>query len=120
MHHRIYLWFLFFLIVFPVLSLSQSGRTELLGVIRDASGLPVPNATVTVQGLATMARFLTTSDDRGEYHLIGLPAGQYVITVEQAGFAVYRQSGITLRLADRAVLDVKLQVGQTSETLDVT
>src|SRR5436190_20943435 len=67
-----------------------------------------------------MARYPSVSDERGEYHLLGLPAGQYVVTVEQPGFRVYRQSGITLRLADRTALDVKLEVGQSSQTVEVT
>src|SRR5437660_11940101 len=67
-----------------------------------------------------MVRYPATSDERGEYHLLGLPASQYVVTVEQPGFRMHRQSDITLRLADRTVLDVKLEIGQTSQTLQVT
>src|SRR5205823_3431560 len=74
----------------------------------------------TAEDQATMARYPSVSDERGEYHLLGLPAGQYVVTVEQPGFRVYRQSGITLRLADRTALDVKLEVGQSSQTVEVT
>ena len=40
--------------------------------------------------------YSTTADERGQYHLLGLSAGQYVLTVEQPGFRTYRQSGITL------------------------
>src|SRR5262245_42865530 len=120
MRSDIYRWLIALVLICPALSFSQAGRTELLGVVRDASGLPVPNATITAQDQATMVRYPATSDDRGEYHLLGLPPGQYILTVEQPGFALYRQSGITLRLADRAGLDVNLQVGQSSETLEVT
>ena len=67
-----------------------------------------------------MARYSALSDDRGEYHVLGLPAGQYVLTVEQPGFRKYRQSGITLRLADRTALDVKLEVGQPTQSVEVT
>src|SRR5437660_10716751 len=67
-----------------------------------------------------MVRYPATSDERGEYHLLGLPASQYVVTVEQPGFRMYRQSGITLRLADRTALDVKLEIGQPSQSVDVT
>ena len=35
---------------------------------------------------ATGARFGAVTGDRGEYHLLGLAAGQYVLTVEKAGF----------------------------------
>jgi hypothetical protein len=104
----------------PTSVLAQAGRAELFGVIRDSSGLPLPGASVQAEDQATMVHYSGTSDERGEYHLVGLPASNYVVTVEQAGFRMYRQSGITLRLAERTVLDVALQVGQISQTVEVT
>jgi hypothetical protein len=98
----------------------QAGRAELFGVIRDPSGLPVPKAKVEAQDQATMARYAVLSDERGEYHILGLPTGQYAITVELPGFQLYRQSGITLRLADRTGIDVSLVVGQPSQSVEVT
>ncbi len=50
----------------------------------------------------------------------GLPAGRCVLTVEQPGFRLYRQSGITFRLADGTALDVKLDVGLPSQSVEVT
>ena len=67
-----------------------------------------------------MARFAGTSDDRGDYHLLGLPAGEYIITVEQPGFRTYRQSGITLRIAEQVGLNIKLALGQPAESIEVT
>ena len=67
-----------------------------------------------------MVRYSVVSDERGEYHILGLPAGQYVLSVELPGFRTYRQSGISLRLANRTSLDVKLEVGQPSQSIDVT
>ena len=67
-----------------------------------------------------MVRYSGTSDEHGEYHLVGLPASNYVVTVVQPGFRMYRQSGITLRLAERTLLDMTLQIGQTSQTVEVT
>src|SRR5499427_4819698 len=104
----------------PMPAAAQAGRAELFGVIRDTSGLPVPGASVQAEDQATMARYSATSDERGEYHLVGLPGSNYVVTVELPGFRMYRQSGITLRLAERAALDVMLQIGQTSQTVEVT
>src|SRR5262250_2238215 len=104
----------------PATAAAQAGRAELLGVIRDASGLAVARASVQAEDQATMAHYSGTSDDRGEYHLVGLPAGNYVVTVELPAFRMYRQSGITLRLAERTALDIPLQVGQTSQTVEVT
>src|SRR5262249_51634662 len=98
----------------------QAGRAELFGVIQDPSGLPVPGAKITAEDQNTMVRYPAISDERGEYHLLGLPASQYVLMVEQPGFRTHRQSGITLRLADRIALDVKLEVGQFTQAIEVT
>ncbi len=104
----------------PAVCFGQAGRTELFGVIQDPSGLPVPKAKVEAKDEATMARYSSVSDDRGDYHILGLPAGRYVLTVERPGFRLYRRSGITLRLADRTALDVKLEAGQLSQSVEVT
>src|ERR1700736_2744997 len=98
----------------------QAGRAELFGTIQDPSGLAVPKAKVEAEDQASMVRYSTVSDERGEYHILGLPAGQYLLTVEQPGFRTFRQSGIVLRLADRVSLDVKLQVGQPSQSVEIT
>ncbi len=108
------------LILASTLCFGQAGRTELSGTIQDPSGLPVQKAKVGVEDQATMARYSVVSNERGEYHIVGLPAGQYVLTVEQPGFHTYRQSGITLRLADRTAIDVKLEVGQPAQSVEVT
>jgi hypothetical protein len=108
------------LILSSTLCFGQAGRAELFGAIQDPSGLPVPKAKVEAEDQATMARYSAVSDERGAYHVLGLPAGQYVLTVEQPGFHMYRQSGITLRLADRTAIDVKLEVGLPSQSVDVT
>src|SRR3981189_332343 len=108
------LFLLICVISLSTLCWGQAGRAELFGTIQDPSGLPVPKAKVEVEDQSTMVRYATVSDERGEYHVLGLPAGRYVLTVEQPGFRMYRQSGITLRLANRTGIDVNLEVGQPS------
>ena len=78
--------FLAALILLSAPAFAQAGRAELFGTIQDPAGLPVPKAKVEAQDQATMARYATITGERGEYHLLGLPAGQYVLTVEQPGF----------------------------------
>ena len=97
------------------LCFGQTGRAELFGTIHDPSGLPVHKAKVVAEDQATMARYEGSSDERGEYHLLGLPTGQYVLTIEQPGFRQYRRSGITLRLGDRTTVDIHLEIGQVSQ-----
>ncbi|HEY7338353.1 MAG TPA: TonB-dependent receptor [Bryobacteraceae bacterium] len=98
----------------------QAGRAELFGTILDPTNLPIANAKVQAEDQATMVRYPATSDERGDYHIVGLPAGQYTLTVEQPGFRTYRQTGITLRLADQTLLDAKLEIGQPAQSVDVT
>jgi len=80
------------LILSSALCFGQAGRAELFGTIRDPSGLPVPKAKVGAEDQATMVHYRTSANDRGEYHFLGLPAGQYILSVEQPGFSTYRQS----------------------------
>src|ERR1700730_12944266 len=94
----------------PAGCLGQAGRAELFGTILDPSGLPVPKAKVEAEDQATMAQYSAASDGRGEYHILGLPAGQYVLTVQVTGFRMYRQSGITLRLGDKIAINVTLEI----------
>ena len=76
--------------------LGQAGKAELFGAIQDPQGLAAAQAKVTSQEQATGARFDVLTNDRGEYHLLGLAAGQYVLTVEKPGFRPYRQEGLSL------------------------
>ncbi|WP_031498648.1 TonB-dependent receptor [Bryobacter aggregatus] len=99
---------------------AQAGRSELFGAIQDPAGLPIAKALVEVEDQATATRSSTRTDERGEYHLLGLAAGQYLLKVEQPGFRRYRQTGIRLRLADRTLLNVTLEVGQPSQSIEIT
>ncbi len=99
---------------------AQAGRAELFGTIQDPSGLVVLRAKVQAEEQATLARFTAASDERGGYRLLGLPPGEYVLTVEQPGFRTYRQSGIRLRIADRTEVNVTLTLGQPTESVEVT
>ncbi len=88
---------------------AQGGTAELFGQIEDSSGGPVSNAQVRVQELATGTLFKATSAQGGAYHFLGLPIGQYVLTVEAAGFRTYNRSGIALRIGDQVSIPVRLE-----------
>jgi len=83
-------------------------------------GPRVPKAKGSRGGSGDDAPLRRDYDGRGEYHLLGLPTGQYVLTVGATGFRTYRQSGVVLRLADRTSIDVALEVGQPAQSLNVT
>src|SRR5215475_5847141 len=97
----------------------QAGKAELFGTLQDPQGLPVGGANVTCAEPATGARFEVVTDDQGAYHLLGLAAGDYVLSVEKPGFSPYRQEGITLRIGDQTRLDVKLAIGEAAQSVEV-
>lgn len=97
----------------------QAGKAELFGTVLDPSGAPVPGARVQVQEQSTNARTSGLSGEHGEFHLLGLPAGTYTLTVEKPEFKSSRQTGIVLRMADKVSLDVKLELGPQTQSVDV-
>jgi hypothetical protein len=103
----------------PLFGFGQLGQAELFGTVRDPSSLAVKDAKVTVDELATGVLFQANSDGRGNYHLLGLPSGQYALSVEKPGFKAYRRTGIALRLADQIRIDVDLQIGQPTQEVIV-
>jgi len=99
--------------------LGQAGKAELFGSIHDPAGLGVARTTVAATQESTGLRFEAITDEHGDYHLLGLSSGQYLLKVEKTGFRAYRQTGITLRIGDQVKLDVALEVGQPSQSVNV-
>jgi hypothetical protein len=101
-------------------ALAQSPLATVTGTITDASGAGVPNATVTLRATATSLAYRGLSADNGVYTVPNLPIGPYELTVEAAGFKGYRQTGITLEVAQRLRVDIVLEVGNVAESVNVT
>jgi hypothetical protein len=98
----------------------QGSTATLRGNIQDPSGGVLPGATVTATNTGTKAVQSTVSDDRGQYLFAGLFPGTYDLRVELSGFKAYERKNIALSPNDTRGLDVRLDVGQQSETITVT
>ncbi|HWB97166.1 MAG TPA: carboxypeptidase-like regulatory domain-containing protein, partial [Bryobacteraceae bacterium] len=98
---------------------AQVGRAELFGTVTDPAGLPVVGAAVEASEERTQATVSTTTNDGGEYHFFALPPGRYALTVTKTGFTKLRRSGVELRVADRVALELQLQVGEMSQSVNV-
>src|SRR5579883_2499957 len=92
---------------------------DLTGTVTDPSGAVVPNATVTVKSNSTGAIRTTTSNAAGNYRVSLLQAGSYTITATAQGFSK-AQTTATVVVGQVATADVKLAVGSTSQTVEVT
>src|SRR5438105_1321567 len=97
----------------------QVSRGTILGTVLDPSGHPVPNARVTVVEEGTAYRRDTLTSSLGDYEFIGLPVGQYRISVEAQGFSREIRQDIPLSVQDRLRADFTLKLGQVSETVTV-
>jgi Carboxypeptidase regulatory-like domain len=93
--------------------------SQIKGTVQDQTGLPVPAAAVKLTETATGAVRATTTDDQGAYLLTNLPAGPYTLEVTKLGFAHYLQTGLTLLVATNPTIEVFLDVGQTTDVVEV-
>jgi Carboxypeptidase regulatory-like domain/TonB dependent receptor-like, beta-barrel len=101
-------------------ALAQLPTGTILGVVKDASGGVVPGAPVTARNVDTgQSRSAVTQAD-GSYRFNALPVGNYEVRVEAKGFQVAVRSGLTLTVAQEAVVNISLQVGAASQTVVVT
>ncbi len=94
-------------------------NARIKGTVTDPSGAVVPNAAVTATNTATGVKYPTKTNASGDYFFPQLPVGTYSISVSAPGFKAFVATGITLTIDQEYVEAVKLEVGNTSETLEV-
>ncbi len=90
------------------------------GTVTDPSGAAVPNATVTVLNVETGLSVTATTNSTGGFTTQQLPVGNYKLTVDAANFKKTTTQSIKLDVGSIQRADVKMQLGQQSETVEVT
>ena len=103
----------------PSVVAQQVDDAIVVGTVFDSSHAAVTGAVVKLTHLATNAVTEVRTDARGEYHTQSLKIGEYAITVGADGFKQSNQRGVVLEIGDVRKLDVVLEVGQTSESVNV-
>jgi Carboxypeptidase regulatory-like domain/TonB-dependent Receptor Plug Domain len=115
------------MVFFPVLILGSLAAprafgqaAQISGVITDSSGARLPGANVTIVNEDTgISRSVDTNTD-GFYSVPLLQPGKYMITAKGTGFATQIRTGVTLEVGAHEVLNLTLQVGQMTQTVEVT
>ena len=99
---------------------AQDVTATIQGAILDPTGAAVPNAKITVTNTdrREVIRNITT-DAAGNYSAPLLPIGHYDVKVEAQGFKTVTRSGIVLNVNDNLKLNIKLDIGAVSETVEV-
>ncbi len=90
------------------------------GIVKDASGAVLPNATVVLTNPDTARKVQTTTTAVGAYSFTFVPAGKYRLTVDVAGFQSFERDNITVDVDGVAVIDATLKMGTTSQSIVVT
>src|SRR5881394_1363570 len=104
-------------------SVAIHGQTifgRISGTVKDSNGSAVPSATVTITNAATNLVRTVTTDEDGFYTATNLPVGTYTILVVRDGFKKAQQAGVVLAADARLTQDMTLEVGQLTETVQIT
>ena len=100
-------------------SCAQEFRGTILGRVTDPQGAALPHVLVLVTGEETNVSAEATTEDDGAYSVAFLNSGKYRVEVSLMGFKTFVQSGITVGVTQHVTVDVKLQLGEITETVDV-
>ena len=115
--------------VFQVLFLAASATTllaqgnyyaQLRGVVSDASGALVANATVTIRDVGTNISRSSHTDDKGSYFFTGLRPSTYAVKAEAKGFRASERTGVVLAVDQESSLNFKLDLAGVSSSVEVT
>lgn len=110
-----------FLLFLPHLALAQASFTgTILGVVTDPSGAVVAGAKVVVKNTGTNESAALTTDEFGNYFVPNLKPGAYRVEVEAQGFKRSVREGIVLQIDQRVRADFQIELGSTTEVVEVT
>lgn len=107
------------LLLVPSLGRAQDVRGTIEGRVSDSSGAVVPGVSVTVTQKATNESRTVQTNSAGLYSFPLLPVGIYEISAEKAGFKRVVRGGIDLPINDTIAVDLTLEVGAATETVNV-
>lgn len=99
---------------------AQTDTGTITGIVTDTSGATVPGASIQAVNQANGLEYDTQSNDSGNYVLAAMPIGTYDLTATSDGFQTLFRPNVTLNAGTRARVDVELQVGSVTETVEVT
>ena len=102
------------------LAFGQETSAGLQGTVKDPTGALVVKAQVEVASPALIGTKKAETDQGGYYRFANLPPGLYTITVTATGFRTFRQAQIPLEVGHLPTIEVRLDMGAVTETVEVS
>src|SRR5215217_3452230 len=110
----------FALVLFGAAVWAQAPTGQITGSVTDPSGAIITGATITATNPATNVRREATANDEGLFNIPALPPGVYNVQVEATGFPKQVRENVVLQVGQVAKIDFALQMGNVTETIQVT
>lgn len=111
---------LFAIFLMPLAGYAQSSSATISGTVTDSSGAVIPDAAVLLINTDTGTQQQTKSGSAGNYSIINIRPGNYMVRVIKSGFATTEKTGIVLQVNQTATLDFALSPGSSQQTVTVT
>jgi len=107
------------LLAFPSVSWAQRAAAAINGTVRDPTGAVIPQATITLTNTQTNVAQTVVTDGAGEYIILNIFPGTYVLRASKQGFETVTHPDITLQVNQTTTFDFALPVGATTQTVKV-
>ena len=101
-------------------AMAQERIGSLVGRISDASGGGIPGAELELSSAALIRPIQVTTDNTGDYSFAALPPGSYMLVVKAKGFVALKQTNVQVQVGRQVRSDLKLEVGQVTESVTVS
>ncbi|MEX2263738.1 MAG: TonB-dependent receptor [Bryobacteraceae bacterium] len=113
------LWLAAVFLTAPAALFAQGDRGTIAGTATDATGAVVPEAAVSIVNENTNLSFESKTGPNGTYAFLNLPVGTYNLSAQAAGFRRQDVKGIIVQVNQQARIDLNMQVGDVTQTVEV-
>src|SRR5215831_9269899 len=107
------------LLLVPAAFSQSTTSQEISGLVQDATGSVVPNATINVKNNETGFVRTAQSNESGIYVVSNLPIGTYEISASASGFKKFVTTGVVLNVNSKLAVNVSLEVGNVVDKVEV-
>ena len=111
------------LVILSVTPTSAQGTSAatISGVVTDTSGAVLPGVTVEATSPVLIERTRSAvTDERGEYRIVELRPGTYVVSFTLTGFSTFKREGLELPPSFNATINAQLRIGAIEESVTVS